>query len=98
MPEKDVDRMLKIARDQRPDLWARTEAVARIIDPSAFQDDWIVDPPEAGELLAAKLAVLRANAMGRAQEVLKYLGVNTDHDWYDILTKMVDPDWLDPRG
>jgi hypothetical protein len=30
--------------------------------------------------------------------VLKYLGVNTDHDWYDILTKMVDPDWLDPRG
>jgi hypothetical protein len=87
-PVTDVDRMLRIAREQRPDLWARTEAVARIIDPAAFQDDWIVDPPESARLFAAKLAYLRSNAMGRAQEVLQYLGVNTDHDWHDILARL----------
>ena len=84
----DVDRMLKIAREQRPDLWARTEAVARIIDPAAFADDWTIDPPEATRLHSLKLAVLRGNAMRRAQEVLAYLGVNTEHDWYDILTRL----------
>jgi len=84
----DVDKMLKIAREQRPDLWARTEAVARIIDPSAFANDWRIDPPSAARLHALKLEVLRGNAIRRAQEVLQYLGVNTEHDWYDILTKL----------
>lgn len=83
-----VERMLEIAKAQRPDLWARTEAVARIIDPSAFADDWIIEPPSAARLLTLKLEFLRANAMRRAQEVLQYLGVNTEQDWYDILTKL----------
>jgi len=86
----DVDRMLRIAREQRPDLWARTEAVARIIDPSAFADDWLIDPPEAARLHRLKLEVLRGNAVRRAQEVLQYLGVNTECDWYDILTRLVE--------
>jgi hypothetical protein len=90
VPETDVDKMLKIAREQRPDLWARTDAVARIIDPAAFADDWVIDPPEAARLHALKLALLRATARSKAQEVLKYLGVNTEHDWYDILTRMAE--------
>jgi len=86
--ETSVEQMLRAARDQRPDLWRRTEAVARIIDPSAFAEDWIIEPPAAARLHNLKLELLRANARRRAQEVLQYLGVNTEHDWYDILTRM----------
>jgi hypothetical protein len=86
--ETSVEEMLRLAREQRPDLWRRTEAVARIIDPSAFADDWVIEPPEVARLHRLKLEVMRGNATRKAQEVLQYLGVNTEHDWYDILTRM----------
>jgi len=82
-----VDDTLRLAREAQPDLWTRTEAVARIIAPEAFEDDWIVHPPEYARLHALRLRVLRAHAMGKAQAVLAYLGVNTETDWYAILTR-----------
>lgn len=82
--------VIRIAREGRPHLWRRTEQVARIIDPGAFMDDWEVSPPDIAALLASKLAYQRAAAMSRAQEVLKYLGVNTDTDWHLILTRMAE--------
>ena len=85
---ESVEKMLRIAREVQPDLWKRTEAVARIIDPGAFADDWIIHPPEAATLHALRLGLMKANAMSRAQEVLRYLGVNTDYDWYEILTRL----------
>ena len=86
--KQSVEDMLRIAREVQPELWARTEAVARIIDPGAFADGWIIHPPEAARTHALKLKVLQGNAMRRAQEVLQYLGVNTETDWYEILTRL----------
>lgn len=86
--ESAVDRALRVAREVHPDLWKRTEAVARIIDPAAFVDDWIISPPESARLHAAKLAYMRSHAMRQAQTVLEFLGVNTSTDWHEILTRM----------
>lgn len=83
-----VDVTLRIAREVQPDLWARTEQVARIIDPAAFDDNWLIDPPEASRLHAARLAVMRSTAMSKAHEVLRVLGVNTETDWFEILTRL----------
>jgi len=86
----DLERALGLARELRPDLWARTEAVARIIDPSAFADDWVASPPEAARTHALKLKVLRGVATRRAQDVLEYLGVNTETDWGEVLARLAE--------
>jgi len=89
-----VDSVLRVARDLRPDLWKRTEAVARIIAPEAFADDWIIHPAEAAKTHRLKLAVMRSNAMRKAQDVLGYLGVNTDTDWYQLLGRLAEEERL----
>ena len=86
--ESTIDTTLRLAREVQPDLWKRTEAVARIIDPSAFASGWIISPASAAKLHAARLAYLRSNAMRRAQDVLEYLGVNTQTDWFTILRRL----------
>ncbi len=83
-----IDDTLRIAKEVQPDLWARTEQVARIIAPEAFDQDWVIHPPEAATLHAARLACMRATAMSKAQDVLKVLGVNTETDWFEILTRL----------
>lgn len=88
MAESVIDKTIRLARKVQPDLWDRTEGVARIIDPSAFADDWIIDPPSAAKLHALRLEVLRGNAMSKAHEILRYLGVNVDTDWYEILDRL----------
>jgi len=84
------DQIMRFAREVQPELWERTEAVARIIDPAAFADGWIIHPESAARLHALKLKVLQGNAMRKAQEVLAYLGVNTETDWYEILTRLAE--------
>lgn len=84
----DIDRMLRISREIQPNLWERTEHVAKIIDPSAFMDDWVITPPEREALMRAKLSCLQAAAMKKANEILTYLGVNTETDWYSILGRL----------
>lgn|SRR3990167_429528 len=88
--KQTINAVLRHARASEPDLWARTEAVARIIAPEAFQEDWVVEPPSAARLHLLRLQVLQGNAMAKAQAVLTYLGVNTDADWYDILHRLAD--------
>ncbi len=83
-----IDEMLKAARELQPDLWKRTDAVARIIAPEAFMDDWVVHPSERAAILRAKLAVLQCVAMRKAHDILTYLGVNTETDWYSILERL----------
>lgn len=84
----DIDAVLKIDKSLRPNLYARTEAIARIIDPAAFMADWVCEPASAAKLLRLRLAVQRGNAMAKAHEVLKYLGVNSEPDWFDILDQL----------
>lgn len=88
---KSIEAMMRAARASNPDLWERTEAVARIIAPEAFMDDWVIHPPESARLHALRLKVLQGNAMLKAQDILAYLGVNTDADWYDILKRLAEP-------
>ncbi|MCY3677917.1 MAG: hypothetical protein OXH66_10060 [Gemmatimonadetes bacterium] len=83
-----VAEVLSIARELRPDLYERTEAVARIIDPVAFADPWICSDPKDQKLTELRRDVMRANAFATAQKVLEYLGVNTSTDWLEILTRI----------
>lgn len=85
---KSIEEMLRTAREVQPDLWARTEQVARIIAPEAFVDDWIIHPPEAEKTHRLKLELMRATAMRKPQDVLSVLGVNTETDWCAILGRM----------
>ena len=71
-----AEKVMKVA-----DMWVRTEDVARIIDPTAFAGDPTIHP-------ALKPKVLQA--MRKAQEVLAYLGVNTEADWYEIVTRLAE--------
>ena len=85
-----IDDALRIARDVQPDLWKRTEGVARLIDPAAFATDWVIHPPELAELHALRLKVMQGTAMTKAHDILRYLGVNTDTDWFLILTRLAE--------
>lgn len=85
-----IEQLMKAARASNPDLWERTESVARIIAPEAFDEGWIIHPPESAALHRARLRVLQGNAFKKAQDVLAFLGVNTEADWFDILTRMAD--------
>ena len=83
-----VDQVLRIARELRPDLYERTEAVAQIIDPVAFAPPWICWDPKQQKVMDARRRYMQAHAMSTAQKVLEYLGVNTDTDWLEILTRI----------
>ena len=88
-----IDDMIRAAKEVQPDLWKRTEGVARIIDPGAFEDGWtIVEPASAARLHEKRLKLQQATAMRRAQEVLAYLGVNTEADWFAILNRLAKAD------
>ena len=81
-----VDELLAKAREQNPDLWKRTDDIARIIDPGAFLEGPVTtEPPELADNIRSKLAYQRAVAEHKAHEILKYLGVNMDVDWFSLL-------------
>lgn len=82
-----VDTVMRHAREVQPDLWDRTEQIARIIDPAAFEEAWIV-PSEHEDLFRSRKNYERAIATSKAQAVLRFMGVNTDADWMEIMTRM----------
>lgn len=81
------DTLYKIAKKKQPDLYKRTEGIARIIDPGVFTDGWIIHPEDTERLFHSRRKLEQCNALAKAQGVLKFLGVNTDTDWYDVLTE-----------
>lgn len=83
-----IDDALRTAKELHPDLYQRTEDVARIIDPGSFGTPWTCSDPDAQRLMDARRKLLQANAMATAQRILEYLGVNTNVDWLEILTRM----------
>ena len=91
----DVEKMIAIAREVQPDLWRRTEQVARIIDPGAFVEGVVIHPDISRRRFDAHQKYQRAIAMRRAQEVLCFLGVNTETDWLEILTRLAQQDGQD---
>jgi hypothetical protein len=93
----DIDKALQIDHALRPNFYDRAEAIARIIDPAAFADDWIIEPEHSAKLHALKLNYLRGVAMRKAQDVLEYLGVNSEVDWMEILTRMAESSGSETR-
>ncbi len=87
---KSITKLMKAAREAQPDLWERTDAIARIIDPAAFIDGWTIHPSDSATVLKSRLKYKQSVALCKAQEVLKYLGVNVDADWYEILKRLAE--------
>jgi hypothetical protein len=83
-----VEDVLRISGELHPDMYARTVAIAKIIAPEAYLEDWIINPPESSLLFKYKLMLMRASAESKAQTILTYLGVNTQVDWYEILDRL----------
>jgi hypothetical protein len=88
--ESSIDRMLRAARKSNPELWERTEQVARIVSPEAFEEWTLIEPDSARRLHVLRMRLVKATAMRKAQDVLAFLGVNTEADWFDILSKMTE--------
>lgn len=88
--ESTAEQVMRFARDVNQELWSRTENVAKIIDPSAFMTDWVITPKESADLHAARLKYKQAVAMEKAHQILHYLGVNTDTDWLEILSRIAE--------
>ena len=82
-----IDAMIKAARESQPDLWNRTELVARIISPEAFVDA-VCFPKPLQRLHDSRQKHMTSIAMSTAQQVLRALGVNTEADWHDIIRRM----------
>ena len=87
-----MSEMLALARESNPDLWERIDGVARIIDPGAFAEGYVVWPEENARTFEARQKYMRAVARHKAHEVLSYLGINTDTDWLYILERMGRPE------
>ena len=86
----------EIGRHSLPDLWDRTETVARLVCPGAFPSPGtqvVVHPKEIAEMFARKQKLLQAQAVMTAHQVLNYLGVNIDIDQYDLLGHMAENNW-----
>lgn len=101
----DIERVLRAAREQKPDVYERADAIARIIDPSAYLDDWVVHGASV-KLLNAKVKYRRAAALTKALDILAYLGMSTETDWEDVFQRLAKEtrglaqsvDAVDPHG
>lgn len=83
-----IEKTLRAAKKVQPDLWRRTQGIAKIIDPGAFAEGWVIHPEDVARVFKSRRKVEQANAMHKAQEVLKFLGVNTDTEWFEILKEL----------
>ncbi len=82
-----INDVLRKARKMHPDLFERTELVARIIDLSAFAEGWVTDDKKSQRLMDLRLKYQQVVAMRKAHDVLTFLGVNTRVDWRKLLER-----------
>ena len=82
------DEIIRAANIIHPELMERTEQVAKIVDPGSFAEGWVIPYGEGEELFNARRDYMQAIARCRAQDILMFLGVNTDVDWAAILERM----------
>ena len=78
-----VEVTMKAAHEAHPDVWERVEAIARIINPHVFSDMWVDE--NGNEPMKTRREYLQSVAIDKAHEILMYLGVNKEDEWYDIL-------------
>lgn len=88
----NIEKIVEIDRRLRPEVYEKCDAIARIINPAAFADNWTVQPEEHAALVSARLSYQRAVALSQAHEILKYLGLSSAVDWGEILTRLAERD------
>ena len=59
-----------------PEALTRSQQIARIIDPAAFLGNWNGADQPTEQPMDARNGLRQARAIGKAQEVLEYLGLN----------------------
>lgn len=83
--ETAVEQLLDAHRELNPELYAKADAIAQIIDPSAWPGEaWDGVGPEAKRIdwdANTLVQVRRAEARGRAFRVLEYLGLYDPKEW-----------------
>lgn len=84
----DIDRIIEIDKSLRPNYWAHSENIARIIAPEAFIDDYVIEPPEARATVEARLQLLQYAAIRKAHDIMVYFGIDCDADWTAIFTQL----------
>lgn len=79
----DITSMMKTARKMDPDLYAKVDAIAEMIDPGAFARWHNCTGPDAELVpLTTRQEYMQARARNTAYRILQYLGHAPDtFDW-----------------
>jgi hypothetical protein len=90
----DIDRMLAIDRRNRPEQYAKADAIARIIDPGAFAEWYDGVGPDAKLVdFGVRAKYMQSAAMTKAFEILRLLKLEPEEfDWGPILTEIALPE------
>ena len=84
-----IDEVVRKARELDPELWAKVDAIARIIDPSAFSE-WYdgITPVEPD----ARVRYMRSVAENKAWRILQLLGIAPEsYDWPRLFDALAAP-------
>lgn len=58
-----IEEMIAADRRRQPELWAKVDRVAALVDPGAFPiGEVVIEPPEAAERYRVRLAYMQAAA------------------------------------
>ena len=82
----EIEKIMTQYKEKYPELWERTELIARIIHPDAWSK-WNCAGEYHQKLSDARLKYMRSAARVKAQEILCAMGINTDVDWVYLLTE-----------
>jgi hypothetical protein len=88
MMETGTEQMLRIVRDLQPDYYKQVDAVARLVDPSAFVDDWQIHDPDSRRYFETRLEAYQAAARTKADRILEHLGLKPATPWREIFHRM----------
>jgi hypothetical protein len=95
---EDIAQMIKIDRRRRPEIWAKADHIARLVDPSAFarwhDTDGHPHDPDIRQLY------MQVRAINVAFDILRYLGLEPEvFDWTPIFEKMhgLTIPWVTPE-
>jgi len=84
------DRAMEAHRRLEPELYEKVDAIARIIDPSAFAE-WhdSTDPDAPPRRPTVRQRYMSAHAKNVAYQILQYLGIAPEKtDWLAIFAEM----------
>lgn len=87
-----VEKAVAVSRELDPDLWAKVDRVAEIIDPGAFALYYdSVDPDGKPVPMTLRQKYMQSAARTKAWVILRRLGeIPQDFDWTPVLERLFD--------